>query len=327
MTPDPRPLQVGILGCADIVRRKFLPALAATPAAKLAMAGSRDPARAAALLPKISCPISSYEQLLAHADVDLIYIALPNHLHEEWAMRAMAAGKHVICEKPLGLSLAAVQRMLAVARSTGRLLYENIMFLHHPQHRLVHEIVQGGGIGRIRQLRAIFCFNHARPDDFRLNPAQGGGSFQDQARYPLAAAIYHLQGELGEFHGVTRYRNGLDVAVCGSAITTANELFTFTIAFDQPYEAFYEIIGDQGSLRLDRAYTTPPDQENRITIRRGDREECLSVPAADHFQLMIEHVCRLIHAGGDHATEYQQIEQRAAAAERLLHGCQGAGYE
>jgi dTDP-3,4-didehydro-2,6-dideoxy-alpha-D-glucose 3-reductase len=327
MIPATRLLRIGILGCADIVRRKFLPALAAVPAAALAMVGSRDPARAAALIPNYHCPFTSYAQVLTSPDVDLVYIALPNDLHEEWAIRAMEAGKHVICEKPLGLSLAAVQRMLAVAGSTDRLLYENIMFLHHPQHRLMREIVQTGTIGTIRQLRANFCFNHARPDDFRLNPAQGGGSFQDQARYPLAAALYHLQGKLGAFHGVSRYRNSLDMAISGSAITTANELFTFTIAFDQPYETFYEIIGDKGSLRLDRAYTTPADLKNRIIIRRGDHEETREVLAADHFQLMIEHICRLIHAGSDYSAEYRQIEQRAAAAERLRLGCQGAEHE
>jgi predicted dehydrogenase len=323
MIATSRPLHIGILGCADIVRRKFLPALAATPRATLSLLGSRDPARAAAQLPDCPCPLTSYEQVLASADIDLVYIALPNDLHEEWAMRAMVAGKHVICEKPLGLSLAAVRRLLAVAEENGRLLYENIMFLHHPQHRLVHEIILAGTIGPIKQLRANFCFNHARPDDFRLNPAQGGGSFHDQARYPLAAALYHLQGALGEFHGVTRYHNGLDMAVSGSAITTAHELFTFTIAFDQPYEAGYEIIGEQGVLRLDRAYTTPPDLVNRIIMHHNGREEARTVPAADHFQLMIDHICRLIQAGGNFAAEYRQIEQRAACAERMYSGCKG----
>jgi predicted dehydrogenase len=111
------------------------------------------------------------------------------------------------------------------------------------------------------------------------------------------------------------------VAVTGSAISSANEFFTFTIAFDQPYEAFYEIIGDQGSIRLDRAYTTPAELANSITIRCGDRVETRSVPPADHFQLMIEHVCQLIATGSDFAAEHRLIEERATTVEQMRLGC------
>ena len=327
MTTSFHPVYVGILGTADIVRRKFMPALTATPSAQLTVLGSRDPVKAQTYLPEIEYQTRSYEQVLTSPDVDLVYIALPNDLHETWTIRALEAGKHVICEKPLGLDLASVRRMTGAARKTGSLLYENIMYLHHPQHRLVREMVQSGAIGVIRQLRANFCFTHTRPNDFRLNPAQGGGSFHDQARYPLTAALYHLQGALGEFHGVTRYRNGLDLAVTGSAISSTNELFTFTIAFDQPYEAFYEIIGERGTIHLDRAYTTPPELENTIRIMSGDRDETLTVPAADHFRLMLEHVCNQIKTGDDFATELRQIEQRAELIEQIFLGCRGKRHE
>ena len=318
----PGTLRIGILGCADIVRRKFLPALSATATAHLALLGRRDPETARVSLPASTYPVATYEQVLTSPDIDLIYIPLPNDLHEEWTIRALRAGKHVLCEKPLGLNPASVHRMTSAARETGRLLYENIMYLHHSQHQMVREIVHSGTIGAIRQLRANFCFTHSRTGDFRLNPAQGGGSFHDQARYPLTAALYHLQGTLDRFHGVTRYRNGLDVAVSGSALSSADELFTFTIAFDQPYEAFYELIGADGTIRLDRPFTTPSDLENVIRIRTGDREELRPVPAADHFQLMIEHVCRLIPAG-DFESELQAIEKRAELIEQMRQGCLG----
>jgi predicted dehydrogenase len=321
MTCPAPPVRIGILGCADIVRRKVLPALAATPLARVALLGSRDPAGASARLPDAPCPITDYGQVLADRTIDLVYIALPNHLHEEWTLRALQAGKHVICEKPLGLDLASVRRMTATARATGQLLYENIMYLHHPQHRMVRELLGSGAIGAIRQFRANFCFTQANPGDFRLDPARGGGTFHDQARYPLTAALYHLQGALGDFHGVTRYRNGLDVAMSGCALSSSGELFTWTIAFDQPYEACYEIIGAEGAIRLDRAYTTPPDFTNSIIISRNGHQEARPVPAADHFQLMFAHVCQLIRTGDGTAQELHEIERRAEMAERMYHGC------
>ncbi len=317
-----QPLRFGIIGDADIYRRRFLPAMQATGSACMEMLGSRKADVPDTRIGVETKPAQgSYDQVLNAPDIDLVYIALPNHLHEEWTIRALQAGKHVICEKPLGLDLASVQRMVAVARSEGRLLYENITYLHHPQHRMVREMVATGAIGTIRQLRANFCFTQTKMDDFRLNPALGGGSFQDQARYPLTAALYHLSGQLDRFHGTARYRDQLDVAVTGSAISSAGELFTFTIAFDQPYEAFYEIIGDHGFIRLDRAYTTPAELANSITITSGDRVEIRSVPPADHFHLMIEHVCRLITSGQDFAAEHHLIEERAATAERMRRGC------
>ena len=311
------PLRFGILGNAEIFRRRFLPALGPSSVARMALVGSRHRNQ------PHDFPVASYEEVVKAPEIDIVYIPLPNHLHEEWTSRALRAGKHVICEKPLGLDLAAVQRMLAIARAEGRLLYENIMYLHHPQHRQIREMVRSGTIGTIRQLHASFCFTHTRNDDFRLDPLAGGGSFQDQARYPLTAALYHLTGNLSTFQGVARFRNGLDMAVVGSAISSADELFTFTIAFDQPYEAYYEIIGEKGRIRLDRAYTTPADMVNEIRIATGLDQETRPVAAADHFQLMIEYVCGLI-ATGQFEQEHRQIEQRAVLAEEMRKGCIGS---
>lgn len=315
------PVRVGVLGCSEIARRKFIPALLATEHAILKGVGSRDHGKAARFCPGIAYAPMEYDELLRATDVDLIYLSVPNHLHEEWTLRALEQGKHVICEKPLGLNPRSVERMTAAADEKGVLLYENIMYLHHPQHRLARDLVRAGTIGRIKMLRSVFTFRLEREDDFRLDPAQGGGAFFDLARYPLSTALFHLQGEIGEFRGVSRERDGLDLALAGCARTDEDEFLDFSLGFDQPYESFYEIVGETGSIRIDRAYTTPASLANRVRVTAGGKDESFIVPSSDHFQLMLEHVCDLINLGVDFRSEHARSMRLARLAEKMRQGC------
>jgi NDP-hexose-3-ketoreductase len=313
-------LRIGILGCSDIARRKFIPALLRSEQATLAAIASRDRQKAAELLPGVA-PVLGYEELLAATGIDLVYLSLPNHLHEEWAVRALASGKHVICEKPLGLDAAAVERMVAVAEQRQLLLYENLMFLHHPQHALVKELLARGEIGRLVSLRSVFGFPVPAADNFRRDPAQGGGAFHDLARYPLGTACYFLQGDDYRFRGVTVERDGLHLGMYGVARTDADEVFTFSIAFGQQYESYYEVIGERGKIRLDRAYTTPADYANTIRVTVGSEERSVRAPASDHFQLMIDAVSSLVLTGGDFTVPHQQARRLALLGETMKRGC------
>lgn len=314
-------LRVGLLGCSDIARRKFLPALHASTGAVLGAAASRSPEKARACVAGTNAAALDYEELLSSAEVDLVYLSLPNHLHEEWAIRLLAAGKDVICEKPLGLSPAAVERMLAAAREHGRLLYENLMFLHHPQHAAVKALLDTGRIGRLVMLRCVFCIPLPAPGDYRLDPDRGGGARHDLARYPLATALHFLHGELRGFRGTACDRDGLNLAMQGLAMSVAGEDFRFRIAFGQPYESYYEIVGDQGSVRVARAYTPPADLANRIQVIRGGEDASFSVPAADHFRLMLEHVCALVRGGRDFRATHERSRRLAHLSEAMEKGC------
>ncbi|MFZ4856382.1 MAG: Gfo/Idh/MocA family protein [Desulfuromonadaceae bacterium] len=289
---------VGILGCSDIARRKFVPALLQSSQAHLAAVARRE--RGTAPAPADGEPVASltYQELICSSAVDLIYISLPNHLHEEWSVRALNQGKHVICEKPLGLSAASVRRMLGAAERNGRLLFENIMYLHHPQHRLVKELIASGRIGRILSLRSEFAFPGPTAGDFRLNPQMGGGAFHDMNRYPLTAALYFLEGKAHRFlRGSVEIRDGLTLSLQADSCTDAGETFSFLTAFGQPYRSFYKISGERGFIGVERAYTTPAEMENRITVMADSRDESFNVPPGDHFLNTIEYVCDLIRSG------------------------------
>jgi predicted dehydrogenase len=314
-------VRVGILGCSDIARRKFIPALQGSTGAVLRGIGSRDRGKAAAVNPGETCEVLGYEDLLAHPAIDLVYLSLPNHLHEEWTLRALQSGKHVICEKPLALSAASAERMLNCAGERGLLLYENLMYLHHPQHAAVKELIASGGIGRIQSLRSVFGFPFPTEGNFRLDPEKGGGAFHDLARYPLSTALYFLRGDSYQFKGYALDRNGLNVALHGIALTAAGELFSFSMAFGQQYESHYEIIGELGKIRVERAYTTPAELENLVQVSCGERDASFAVPPCDHFRLMIEHVCALVRNAGDFRETHERSRRLARLAEQMERGC------
>lgn len=317
------PLRVGVMGCSDITGRKFLPALSGCRGAVLAAIASRSPEKAAASAPDGTCWASSYEELLSSPGVDLVYLSLPNHLHEEWAVRALEAGKHVICEKPLGLSPDSVGRMLAAAETNGQLLYENLMYLHHPRHAVVKKLVADGAIGRVRSLRAVFTIPLPKSGNFRLDPDQGGGALHDLSRYPLGAALYHLGGVPGDFRGRAISRDGLVLAVHGTAVTPLEEVFTYAMAFGQQYQCSYELVGERGLILLDRAFTPPADQETKIMVRSGSESRELSVPPCDQFGRMIEDVAELIRTGGDFSRVHDRSRLLARLAREMEEGCDG----
>jgi dTDP-3,4-didehydro-2,6-dideoxy-alpha-D-glucose 3-reductase len=314
-------VRIGILGCSEIARRKFIPALEGCGNARLAAVSSRDREKAAALLPGIDCPVLTHEELLQDSSVDLVYLSLPNHLHEEWSIRALDAGKHLICEKPLSTSLASAERILNCAVRNDRLIYENQMFLFHPQHAVVKSLIEAGRIGRVTALRAFFGFPLPRKGDFRLDPDQGGGAFHDLARYPLGIAVHLLKGGLRNFRGQSLWQDGLNTAVSGTASTDADELFNFTIAFGQQYESLYEVMGDAGKIRLERAFTTPDDYSNRIILTEGSTVTEIPVPPADHFQLMIEGISDIILTGKDFSFLNRRAALIARLADDMERGC------
>lgn len=321
MEPHFEAVRVGLLGCSEIARRKMLPAISASERAVLVATARRNPESfvAAGIIPgpaAISC-----DELLRRPDIDLVYLSLANHLHEEWTLRALAAGKHVLCEKPLGLGPASVARMIAAATAQDRLLYENLMFLHHPQHAAVRAVIDSGRIGRLLVLRCAFGFPEPAPGNFRTDPACGGGAFYDLARYPLGIAGYLLKGALEEFRGFAIDRSGLNLAMHGAARSSCGEILQFAIAFGQSYESCYEVVGEHGKIRVDRAFTTPPELANRIEVTADGEDLSFVVPAADHFRLMLDHVCSLVRTGSNFEEPAERSMQLAGLAELMERGC------
>ncbi len=182
-------LRFGILGAADIARKALIPAIEAAANAELVALASRDPERGRSLFG--GRVVADYGSILEDPDVDAVYIPLPNGLHREWAIRALAAGKHVLCEKPLATSEAEALQMAAAARAGGRLLMEALMYRFHPRIQ--------GIVSRLRkkppeEIWASFGFPLRAPGDIRLDPVLGGGALLDVGTYTISLARW-IYGE------------------------------------------------------------------------------------------------------------------------------------
>lgn len=269
-------LRWGLLGTATI-NRHIIPAIRACDRSVLHAVGSRSAtvARSYAEAWEIPHAFHSYDDLLA-SDVDVIYNSLPNSLHAEWTIRAAAAGKHVLCEKPLALTPGDVEAMAAAAEAHRRVVTEAFMYRHHAQTLRVQALVADGAIGEVRTIAGAFSFMRDRPSDPRLDPALGGGALWDIGCYPVtyaqmlagapATRVTGVQqtGPTGvdeDFTGIVEYGNG----VTGQAFAS----------FRAGLQTFIRVIGSTGVLEIDHPFK--PDTTERICLRRPTGVEWIDV--------------------------------------------------
>jgi len=187
------PLRIGILGAARIAPMALLRPAHQVPEASVAAVAARDPARARAFAAKHGIPRvhDSYDALIADRELDAIYNPLPNSHHCEWTIRALRAGKHVLCEKPIAANAAEAERMAQAATESGRVLVEAFHWRYHPLAARMREILAGGAIGRVQHLEAWLCFPMLSPGDIRWRLDLAGGALMDAGCYPVSM-VRHL---------------------------------------------------------------------------------------------------------------------------------------
>jgi len=251
---NPPPLRWGILGTGMIAGR-FAADLPSSRSGRLAAVASRSAESATAFTKKYGGePVTGYEALLARADVDAVYISLPNALHHEWTLAALDAGKHVLCEKPMALSEAEAREMFDRAEATGRILIEAFMYRAHPQTRLIHETVASGAIGEIRLIRTNFTFNRAAsPQDARFQAGPGGGSLMDVGCYCVDFTRTLLGAEPNRVECVAhRHEFGVDDYAAGVLGFPNGALATFTCGMTVLSDQTAHIAGTEGRLEVTR---------------------------------------------------------------------------
>jgi len=285
-------INFGIIGCANIARRMFIPALAETTGAQLIAVAARDASHAHALADEFACTAEdSYESLLARTDIDAVYIPLPPSLHEYWATRALVAGKHVLSEKPLTTDLPATYRLIQTAQAARKILAENWMFVHHRQLRTIDELITSGKLGQIRQLRASFGFPELDPENFRYRADLGGGSLFDAGGYTLRIARHFLSDELLLVGSHLLTPANSEVDRFGSALLVSPSGVTAQLAFgfDSFYQCELELWMTQGKISAPRIFTAPPGFSPRLLIETAKGQQEIEVPADNHFANAIQH--------------------------------------
>jgi predicted dehydrogenase len=294
-----RPLRFGILGCASIARRMMLPAFAELTEAIPVAVAARDRDRAAAFAAEFGIAAApDYDALLAREDVDAVYLPLPPALHEHWALRALAAGKHVLCEKPLATSLTSAERLVAAARQAGRVLAENWMFMAHRQLATIDALIADRRLGPLRLLRASFGFPALDPDNFRYRGDLGGGALLDAGGYTLRIARRFLGDPLRLVGGVLETPPGSTVDRFGSALL-AGDGATAQVAFgfDTYYQCELQLWLARGKITAPRIFTAPPGFTAEIVLETASGRETVTVPPDNHFAGSLRDFARRVAAG------------------------------
>jgi len=308
----------GILSTSRI-NASLLPPLKASARSRVVAVASREVAKARdyASTWGLGRAYGSYEELLADGDLDVVYISLPNHLHAEWAVKALRAGKHVLCEKPLALSVAEIDTMTAEAAKAGRVLAEAFMYRHHPQTRLVRELVAGGAIGKPASMRGSFTFRMKSESDHRLLAASGGGSIWDVGCYPVSLAR-HLAGTepLEAWGRAMMGRGGVDESFFGELLFPGDLVFQFDSGFRSPYRTRFEVSGELGTLVVESPFK--PQGGDKVIIRREDRVEEIAVSPAELYAGEVADLEACVLDGKAPAMDLADSRGNAAALAALL---------
>ena len=271
-----RILRWGLLSTAHI-NRSVIPPLRLSPRNQLVAVASRDKARADEYAKKWEIPTTygSYEALLADPNIDVIYNPLPNGMHAEWTIKAAQAGKHVLCEKPIGVTPAEVDAMADAAKKAGVYVTEGFMYRHHPQTLKVKQLVESGAIGKLRLVRGSFTFNIAREDDIRLNKELTGGSIWDVGCYPISYARYIIGAEPVEVFGrqVTS-KSGVDETFVGQMRFPGDVYAQFDSGFRAPFRTHIEIVGSEGIITVPRPFK--PNDQDQVLLSKGDTVETVT---------------------------------------------------
>ncbi|MFE3497328.1 Gfo/Idh/MocA family protein [Streptomyces sp. NPDC059175] len=314
------PVRIGVLGCADIARRRMLPAMVNVPDIEITAVASRDLAKAQRFTADFGGQaVSGYEAALKRDDVDAVYIPLATGLHAEWITRALLAGKHVLCEKPLVTRYADAAKAVSLAREHGLLLMESFMFLRHSQHTRVRELVADGAIGTLRGFTADFGIPPLPDGDIRYQPALGGSALFDVGVYPVRAAQMYLGSDIRVAGAYLREnpRHGVDVA--GSALLHDENGVTAQLGFGfvHAYRSRYALWGSAGRISLEGAFTPPNGYRPVLRLERQDVREERVLPADDQFANIAVEFARTIGKGTGFEPHLEMILRQSALVEEV----------
>jgi len=266
-----RRVRWGLLSTARINER-VIPAMRTAPRSELlAVASQRgsDAAQTYATRWQIPRAYGDYDRLLADPEIDAVYISLPNALHATWSVKAAAAGKHVLCEKPLALSAPEVDQIIDAARRYGVVIQEAVMMRHHPQVIELQKRLSDGAIGDVRLIRGVFTFNLSRPGDIRFDPALGGGSIWDLGGYPVSFIRTMLRADPVEVHGwQTTRAEQVDMSFAGQMRFASGALAQFITSFQSAPHSEVDILGSTGRIYVDLPFGNKVGIASHILIRR-----------------------------------------------------------
>ncbi|MBW2482628.1 MAG: Gfo/Idh/MocA family oxidoreductase [Deltaproteobacteria bacterium] len=321
----------GVLGNATIARKCVIPAIQKSRNGRMHALATRSPGGAREVVSENKIPrvYDNYDAVLTDPQIDAVYIPLPNHLHHPWTMKALSAGKHVLCEKPLACNAGEAREMLAGAAESDRLLMEAFMYRFHPRSRRIKKIVDRGDIGNACLVRTAFCFHMDENilqsgGNARLKKDKGGGALMDVGCYGVSVARWLMGSEPITVQAQAVYHpDGVDVHFAGTLRFAEGRLAVIEASFVSALQQTYSVVGSRGALELPNDAFVPWEKDARYIQRRADEETGRQhlIPGADEYQLMVEHFAdavngqaQLLYPAEDSIANMRVLDALAEAA-------------
>jgi predicted dehydrogenase len=321
-TSTTAPIRWGILSTANIGINAVAPAIQASSNGVLLAVASRDITRATerfSFVPGIRI-YDSYTNLLNDPEIDAVYLPLPNGMHAEWTIRALEAGKHVLCEKPLSIIAREGSRMVAAAEEHQRLLMEAFMYRFHPQITWSLEQVHSGAIGPVRLVRASFSFDiRSHPENIRLNPELAGGALMDVGCYAInfCRAIYEQPPRVVAARMHVPNPAGVDLATNAVLDFGEGRFALFDCSFELPMRQSVEIIGENGTITIPVPFN-PGTIETVVFVTKNGRMTERTFPRIDQYQLEVEHFAHCILTNQEPAMRLSETLENMATIEAIF---------
>ncbi len=283
----------GIIGPGFVATRAVIPALLQTPGACVSAIASRNIERGRTVAQQfaINRVYDNYQELLDDPDIDAVYLALPNHLHREWTIRAALARKQVLCEKPLAISVQECEEMIDACQRANVYLMEAVMYRFHPRMQYLKRMIDEGEIGELRFVHCAFSFPLTDRKNYRNFPHYGGGALLDVGSYCVNAARWLTGAEPQEEQSITRFRDHGEIDITTSALLRfpGNILGHIQCSFDAAEHQVIEVVGTTGAVTAPLAFTAWKDDTTILRIQHGSTIQHKTFAPADPYQAMVAH--------------------------------------
>jgi predicted dehydrogenase len=305
-------LRIGVIGCANIAEKSVIPAIKKCDEFQLIAIASRTKEKAHYFGSKFECEgIIGYNEIITRNDIDCLYIPLPTGLHEEWVIKALQGGKHVLVEKSFAMNFTSAKKMTEMALKNKLVVMENFMFQHHKQHKLVFDLISKNEIGEIRLLKSSFGFPPLPKDNFRYEKDLGGGCLLDAAAYTVKASSFILNGPINVESAVVYYDKERNIDIYGNASLMDNvgNVAQISFGFDNYYQCNYEIWGSQGKITATRAFTPQPNFKPSIIHEKQNYKEEHIIPEDNHFVNILKHFYNSVNEGNHIVCISEVLEQ------------------
>lgn len=330
----------GVLGASNFAKTRTIPAMVAGRHCRIDAIASRTLAKAREQADLLGIPraYGAYEELLDDPEIEAVYIPLANHLHVEWCTRAAEAGKHVLCEKPIAMTAAEAETLLAVRDRTGRMIMEAFMVRTHPQWLRARELVAQGAIGEVQAIQTCVGYHNVDPSDIRNRLEVGGGGLLDIGCYAVTTARFVMGREPTRVMAAIDRDPGFGTDRFCSAIMDFAGIQASFVCYtqSQPTQRVL-ILGTEGSIEVEAAITPPPDRPSRIVIRRGSpidevKEEVVAFEPCNQYTIQVDLFSQAIRSGQPLLGQTQAIPLEDAVAnmrviDAIFRAAESAGWE